>query len=230
MGETPGAPPADSGGEQGLCATGERSRRQNPTRRRRTPHQPKASGGAKPFSAAEEPLTPPAPLLPPKKSRFFPGFPVFPKRRSPGDPTAPPSSEIGGHREAAVSAGSGMLPTETPQLILVPCRNVSKSNQETRLSGGNKPPGEGREVLPGSAGSPLCHIEMQRPICSLEGTRICFSLADLEPLTPKPAVPGIRAPTEALWPRHSRGRRDLLLPWLSFACQPCLEPPLVGRE
>lgn len=62
---------------------------------------------------------------------------------------------------------------------------------------------------------------MQRPICSLESTRICFSLADLEPLTPKPAVSwrGIAAPTKALCPRHSHGRRDLHLTWPSFACQ-----------
>lgn len=60
----PGAPPAVCAGEQRLCATTERSRRQNPTRRRtRSLHQPKASGGAKPFAAAREPpdLTVPRP-------------------------------------------------------------------------------------------------------------------------------------------------------------------------
>lgn len=63
---TPGARPAVSAGEQRLCATSERSRRQNPTRRRRILHQPKDSGGAKPFAAAEEPSAPPRPLCYPK--------------------------------------------------------------------------------------------------------------------------------------------------------------------
>lgn len=132
VGETPGARPAVSAGEQRLCATSERSRRQNPTRRRRILHQPKDSGGAKPFAAAEEPpRTPAAPLLP-EISRFFPEFPVFPKRHNPWDPTAPPTLGTGGHWEAAGLSGQWDAPgRDTPanSLFLQECEQEQSGNQ-----------------------------------------------------------------------------------------------------
>lgn len=66
-----------------------------------------------------------------------------PKAANPAHGT--PRPESGCQREAAPLplVGGGMLSAETPQLILFSRRNVSKSNQETRLSGGNKPPEKG---------------------------------------------------------------------------------------
>lgn len=55
----------------------------------------------------------------------------------------PQGQKVGVSRRLHLSPGGGMLLAETPQLILFSRRNVSKSNQETRLSGGNKPPEKG---------------------------------------------------------------------------------------
>lgn len=55
----------------------------------------------------------------------------------------PQGQKVGVSGRLHLSPGGGMLSAETPQLILFSRRNVSKSNQETRLSGGNKPPEKG---------------------------------------------------------------------------------------
>lgn len=128
QGETPGAAPAVSAGEQRLCATSERSKRRNPARRRRILHQPKAYGGAKPFAAAGEPPTPPAPL-PPKISRFFSEFPEFPERCKLWGPTAPLALGTGGHREAAGQGDAPDRDTPANSLPLQECEQEQSGNQ-----------------------------------------------------------------------------------------------------
>lgn len=84
-----------------------------------------------------------------------------------------------------------MLLAETPQLILFSCRNVSKSNQETRPSGGNKPPGEGREggrLPPTGTGSRCATLRCKDPFALSRASGSLFPLADLEPSPPNPAV------------------------------------------
>lgn len=125
-----------------------------------------------------------------------------------------------------LSRGSGMLPAETPRLVLFSCRNVSKSNQETRLSGGNKPRGEGREgrrLPPMGTGSRCATLRCKNPFALSKHQDFSFPQLIGSPRLQTQLCfwfwPRTEAPSKALSPCCSRRRSDLLLPRSSFPGQ-----------
>lgn len=130
-----------------------------------------ASGGAKSHPGSTLPVgsTHAAPL-PHKITLFSPKFLIFPPK--PANP-AYGTPENGG----AVGCCTSLRVVGCSQLILSSCRNVSKSNQEIRLSAGNKPPGEGEEggrLPPRGTGSCCATLRCKDPFARSEPQDLAF--------------------------------------------------------
>lgn len=157
------------------------------------------------LGCSKEPCTQAAPLLP-KVTRFYPAFITFPKQQTLCTPWPPRPWQTGDTGKLDLSPGSGMLPVETPRLILFCSHSSRKSNQETRLSGGNKPRGEGREggrLPPTGTGSRCATLRCKDPFALSEHQDLGFPRLIWSLQTQPCFWPGTVAPTEVLAPCHS---------------------------